>query len=241
VSETIWQEVECGGYGADLFLWDQLAAKAQSVLDVGCGNGRVSIYLARRGHLVTGLDASEELLAELQRRSEEAELKIPTVRGDARGFSTTRQFDLVIAPMQLVQLLGGVDGRAGFLGSVADALPAGGRLAVALMDLEGEPTDAAYEPPHADILEIDGAVYSSLPLAVRTIDRGREIVIERLRTTIAPGIEGIEEHNAINLRLVSPGQLEREAVKHGLSAAGRITIDPTQDHVGSTVVLFERD
>jgi SAM-dependent methyltransferase len=34
-----------------------------SVLDVGCGTGRVSVWLARQGYQVTGIDVSKELLA----------------------------------------------------------------------------------------------------------------------------------------------------------------------------------
>jgi len=34
-----------------------------SVLDVGCGTGRISVYLAERGYQVTGIDVSEALLS----------------------------------------------------------------------------------------------------------------------------------------------------------------------------------
>jgi 2-polyprenyl-3-methyl-5-hydroxy-6-metoxy-1,4-benzoquinol methylase len=39
---------------------------AQRVLDLGCGQGTQLLRLARQGHLVTGLDSSADLLADLE-------------------------------------------------------------------------------------------------------------------------------------------------------------------------------
>jgi hypothetical protein len=113
-------------------------------------------------------------------------------------------------------------------------------LAVALMSLENEPTDADYEPPLPDIREADGWVYSSLPVAIRTLDRGRAIALERLRTAVSPTGEATEERSSVSLRLLSRAQLEREASGAGLVALECHEIEATEDHVGSLVVVFGR-
>jgi S-adenosylmethionine-dependent methyltransferase len=59
----------------------------QRVLDIGCGQGSQLLVLARRGHLVTGLDSSGTLLSDLGRslRAERPEVRdrVRLVQGDA--------------------------------------------------------------------------------------------------------------------------------------------------------------
>jgi S-adenosylmethionine-dependent methyltransferase len=59
----------------------------QRILDIGCGQGSQLLALARRGHLVTGLDSSATLLADLGEalRAEPPEVqdRVRLVRGDA--------------------------------------------------------------------------------------------------------------------------------------------------------------
>jgi cyclopropane fatty-acyl-phospholipid synthase-like methyltransferase len=51
------------------FLVKELSLKPGAlILDIGCGTGRHSIELAKRGYAVTGLDLSSEMLAMLPGR-----------------------------------------------------------------------------------------------------------------------------------------------------------------------------
>jgi SAM-dependent methyltransferase len=58
-----------------------------SVLDIGCGTGRHSLELARRGYRCTGIDQSEEMLAIGRALAAEEGLALRFIQGDA---STTR-------------------------------------------------------------------------------------------------------------------------------------------------------
>jgi SAM-dependent methyltransferase len=225
---VVWHEVECGSYAADLELWEELAAQgAGPVLDLGCGAGRVLSHLSRRGYDVCGLDSDPRLIDGLAG----AEL------GDARGFRLGREFGLVLAPMQLIQLLAGSEEREGCLRCVAAHLTAGGVAAFAIVEEMPEAVDAA--PPLPDTREVDGWVYSSLP--IETLVDPDSIRVRRLRQTVSPAGELSEEVDEVVLRTLEAATLEDEAGQAGLCPAGRRAIPPTADHVGSTVVLLGKD
>ena len=56
--------------------------EGQLILDAGTGTGRAAIALARRGAIVTGVDASSEMLAVALRRAETAQTTVVLEQGD---------------------------------------------------------------------------------------------------------------------------------------------------------------
>jgi SAM-dependent methyltransferase len=96
-----------------------------SVLDAGCGTGRVAIELSRRGRHVVGVDLDQMML-------EAARLKAPHltwVHGDLAdpGFSLRRQFDVIVmAGNVLIFVSPGTEGVV--LTNMARHLVAGGLL-----------------------------------------------------------------------------------------------------------------
>jgi 2-polyprenyl-3-methyl-5-hydroxy-6-metoxy-1,4-benzoquinol methylase len=69
----------------------------QRILDVGTGTGRAAIALARRGAVVTGVDASAEMLQVAGRRARDAGASVMFARGDAHCLDfADRSFDAVV-------------------------------------------------------------------------------------------------------------------------------------------------
>ncbi len=236
--EAVWHDVECASYTVDLELWRELADAADGpVLDVGCGTGRVALDLAERGHDVTGVDSDPALIRALAERARERGLRVDAQVADARALALGARFALAIAPMQVVQLLGGASGRAAMLASLRLHLRRGALAALALADpFEGIP-EGEIEPPLPDVREERGWVYSSMPIAVRTEDR--TTAIDRLRQVVSPRGELTESMFTIELDRVAPAELEAEARASGWQVRERRSVPPTPDYVGSTVVMLE--
>jgi SAM-dependent methyltransferase len=238
--EVVFHDLECGGYRADLALWRELAGDPGRppgpVLDVGAGTGRVALDLARAGHEVVALDRDPVLLAALRERAAAEELGVQAVEADARDFELGRAFGLVLAPMQTAQLLGGREGRAGFLAAAARHLAPGGLLAAALAG-PLEPYDASTVTlPEPDVGEEGGVWYASRPVAIR--EDGGRMALERLRETLREDGGRSETLDVVLLDRLTPAELEAEALPLGLSPEPPRRIPPTADHVGSTVVVL---
>ena len=236
---VVWHDVECGSYTADLPLWRELAAAADGrILDLGAGTGRVALDLADRGRDVVALDLDGELLDALAARAARRGLSVECVRADARELTGGGSYALMLAPMQLLQIVGGPAGRTAILRAAAAGLAPGGLFAAAIADVdESLPTDEAV-PPVPDMGEHDGWVYSSLPVDVRPQAGG--VAVERLRQRVSPRGQLERERHTQVLESLPVERLEREAAGAGLTPIERRPIPATADHIGSMVVVCRR-
>lgn len=70
--------------------------KSLRIIDVGCGTGRHSIELTKRGYIVTGVDLSESQLALAREKAAKENLKINFQKHDARNLPFNKEFDVAI-------------------------------------------------------------------------------------------------------------------------------------------------
>ncbi len=66
------------------------------ILDIGCGTGRHTLELTRRGYSVTGIDLSETQLKIAREKAVKDKLDVVFLRQDARDLMFNYEFDLVI-------------------------------------------------------------------------------------------------------------------------------------------------
>lgn len=99
------------------------ACSPRTVLDAGCGTGRVAIELARRGFEVTGVDLDADMIAA-------ARAKAPELTWHVADLATVRvgcEFDLVALPGNVMLYCRASD-RGRIVANLADHLHADGTL-----------------------------------------------------------------------------------------------------------------
>jgi SAM-dependent methyltransferase len=169
-------------------------APGARVLDLGCGHGRHTNELARRGYAVLGVDL---VLGFLERAREEARrdgLRVDYALGDVRGLGIVESFDHAIA---LFDSFGFLDdaGNEEYLRTVAAALTPGGSLLL-------------------DVRNRDWIARSILPVTV--LDKGEDLMVDRHffdsttgrlvdRRTYVRG--GRVRNVSFSIRLYSPGEI----------------------------------
>jgi len=232
-----WHDAENGAFAADLDLFARLAGERPGgVLDLGSGSGRVALPLAAAGHPVTAVDRDAELLAALESRARERGLDVVTARADARTLELDRGFPLILAPMQLLHIVGGAPGRRRLLAAVARHLRSDGRFWAVVIE-EPLPLGSGRPDPIPDVREVGGWVHSSLPVEV-TIGE-ESITMVRVRRLVAPDGTMTESRHETHLDRFSLADLDREAESVGLEIVGCERLPRTIEHEDSVAVALE--
>ena len=103
---------------------------AGPVLELGCGNGRVTLELAARGFDVVGVDGSTRMLAALVDKAQARALSPRVCRMDARKLGFARRFGAVLCPYSLVTYMGRGNDAARMLDEAQRVVVDGGSLVI---------------------------------------------------------------------------------------------------------------
>ena len=143
-----WENAQTLGR-RDVPFWQRIAAKAgDTVLELGCGTGRVTVPLARAGIDLVGVDRSGPMLERAQQRvaraarnsqsairSPQSAVRHPQfVRADIRALPfQARAFAMVLAPYGILQSLIRPRDLTATLASVARVVARGGTFGIDLV------------------------------------------------------------------------------------------------------------
>jgi len=111
MSLTDWEkffEIHAPGYMENVFTRNTKAEvdfiinemklnPGEHILDMGCGTGRHSVELARRGFEVTGVDLSQAMLNQASKAAESAGVEVEFIRSNAAEFQSDEKFDAAIS------------------------------------------------------------------------------------------------------------------------------------------------
>ena len=223
-----------------------------SVLETGCGTGRLLIPTARAGVNITGLDNSEEMLGicrrKLEDESSEVKGRVNLVRGDMRNFDLGIKFSLITIPFGPFNCLVSIEEHIRCLNCIKAHLDDGGALVADLwypnlrelsMSEHGAEIVSAKTPFHMP----DGR---NVTWGIRntSVDYNRQIIHEEMFYNISHP-DGREE------RLVYPTPMRyffRYEVEHLLARTGFRTEavyagfdkDPFGDKYPSELIFFAR-
>ena len=202
----------------DVPFWRAVALQVGgTVLELGCGTGRISVPLARAGVALVGIDRSWPMLARARQRVRRARLagRISLVRGDIRllPFEATA-FSMVLAPYGMLQSLLRERDLQATLAAVHRVLRPGGTLGVELVaDL---PSWAEYRKRVSlkGWRGARGGAHVTLVESVRQ-DRTRHLTVFDQEFTERRGAAKVSRRFSLAFRTLSVPQMVRRLEKAG--------------------------
>ena len=220
-------DVSYSEFTVDFAFWLKLAERhGGSLLELGCGTGRVLLPLARRGYAVTGVDNSPAMLARLEAKLAVAQKmhagQRPTppalIQADLAAFSAAGPFQLAVMPFNTFMHLLTPEAQAAALANIRRHLAPGAPLVLDLIN----PADAYAAAEQGVTLErvfTDGErtvqVFSSLRL-----DRAAQLgAITWLYDSVGAAGDLQRTTVPLTMRYTFPGEMRWLLEKTGFALA----------------------
>ena len=178
-----------------------------AILDLGCGQGRHTVALARRGYQMTGLDLSALHLRLARRVAREAGADVRWHRADMRDIPWEREFDGAINMFTSFGYLENDEEDFKVLQGVARALRPGGRFLIDTINRES--LMRRWEERHEQ-KGLDGTI--------RIEERSFDFLTSRQRNHVrAIYPDGTQAEGHIDLRLYTLTELAGMLARAGLA------------------------
>ena len=137
--------------------FEMCGVDAKTVVDIGCGTGSITTELAARGHAMTGVDISSEMLALAQKKADERGVTVRHAEQDMAYLDTGAVADGVICSFDGVNYLTELDDVRSCFSSVAQSLGDGG---VFVFDVSSKYKFENILSDNAFVYEVDGMFLS---------------------------------------------------------------------------------
>lgn len=138
------------GNPGDADWYQRRCSGSQRILELGCGDGRVLLGLAKAGVEVVGIDSSQSMLARCAERFHRAGQRAELICGDMAVFALPWRFDRIIVPFNSLYCLTTDGEQLACLRSARAHLAPGGQL---LLDVYAADPVAASEQEQAGVEE----------------------------------------------------------------------------------------
>jgi SAM-dependent methyltransferase len=211
------------GNPGDLAFYKKICEGAESVLELGCGAGRVGLHLAEAGHRVLGLDDHPGMLDRLAAAAQDLEAqtrkRLRWKRGDMAAFELGEHFERILIPYNGLYCLLTHEAVADCFAAVVRHLAPDGKL---IFDAYRVFTPAAdFEEPEDDPDPVACLTDGENVIEVferSDWDKDAQLLTAHYRYAVRGPMGDRDEEYAIPQRYLSPDQIVEHLQKAGLVA-----------------------
>jgi 2-polyprenyl-3-methyl-5-hydroxy-6-metoxy-1,4-benzoquinol methylase len=105
--------------------FESYSKKGARVLDIGCGQGRDALFVARMGHSVLGIDLSETGIRQMLEDAVEKDIAIRGVVADLIDYEYEEDYDVVVIDRVLHMISDRIQRNAAFQRAIASVKQGG--------------------------------------------------------------------------------------------------------------------